>query len=83
MLCSQVIGVEVEHSHHESHKHCHENHHEFKDVLHSSSQRDLQGSEALVGRENVRNARKAQHNRNGVEAFRDELRVRRQPVDSC
>lgn len=37
VLRSQVIGVQVEHSNHESHKHCYENHHEFKDVLHSSS----------------------------------------------
>lgn len=75
MLCSQVIGVQVEHSHHEGHKHSYENHHELKDVLHSPPQRDLQRPEALIGRQNVGDTREAQHHRNGVEAFRNELRV--------
>lgn len=82
VLGSEVVRVQVEHSHHESHKNCDENHHELEDVFYCSSQGDLQRPKALVGRQNVCNARETQHHRDCVEAFRNKLRVWRHPVDS-
>ena len=82
VLGSEVVRVQIEHPHHESHENCDENHHELKDVFHCSSQRDLQRAKALVGWQNVCNARETQHHCNRIEAFRNKLRVWRHPVDS-
>lgn len=79
---SQVVWVQIKHSHHESHKNCYENHHELKDVFYCSSQRDLQRPKALIGWQNICNARETQHNCNCIEAFRNELWVWGHPVDS-
>lgn len=46
---SQVVWVQVEHSHHEGHKNSCENHHELKNIFYCSSQWDLQWSKALIG----------------------------------
>lgn len=75
MLGSEVVRVQVEHPHHERHKDGDEDHHELEDVLHRPPQRDLQGSESFVGRQDVGDAGEAQHHGDGVEAFGDELRV--------
>ena len=81
VLGSEVVRVQIEHSHHESHENGYENHQELKDVFNCSTQRDLQGPEALVGRQDVRDARETQNDCDGVQAFRDELRVGGHPVD--
>lgn len=75
VLRSKVVRVQIEHSHHESHKNGYENHHELKNVFNRPSQRDLQRPEALIGRQNVCDARKTEHDCNRIEAFRDQLRV--------
>lgn len=77
---SQVVWVQVEHSHHESHKNSNENHHELKNIFYCSSQWDLQWSKALIGWQNVCNACKAQYDCNCIEAFRNKLWVWGQPV---
>lgn len=72
---SEVVGVQIEHSHHESHKNSYEDHHELKDILYCSSQRDLQRPEALIGWQDVCNARETQHDCNCIEAFGNKLWV--------
>ncbi len=80
----QVIGVQVEHADHKGHEDHDEDDHELEDVLHGSSQRDLQRAEALVGREDVGDAREAQDHGDGVQTLRDQLRIRRPPpVPRC
>lgn len=83
MLGPEVVGVQVKHPHHESHKNGDEDHHELEDVLDCPPQRDLQGAEPFVGWQDVGDAGEAQHHGDGVQAFGDELRVRGHPVDSC
>lgn len=78
----QVVGVKDEHADHEGQKHHDEEDHELEYVLHRPSKRDLQGAEALVGREDVGDAREAEHDRDGVQALGYDLRVRRQPFIS-
>ncbi len=48
-LCPQVVRVENEHANHECEEDHDEEDHELEDVLHGSSQRDLQRPEALIG----------------------------------
>lgn len=73
VLGSKVVGIQIKHSHHERHKNCYENHHELKDIFHCPSQGNLQRAKALIGRQDVCNARETQHNCNCIEAFRNKL----------
>lgn len=82
MLGPEVVRVQVEHSHHERYKNCCENHHEFKNVFHCSAQGDLQRSEPLAGRQDVRDATETQNHSDRIEALGNELRVRGRPVNS-
>lgn len=72
---TQVVRVEDEHANHKCQEYHDEEDHEFEDVLDSAAQWDLKGSEALIGRKDVSDARKTQHHGDGVETLRDELRV--------
>lgn len=78
----QVVRIEYEHANHKGKKHHNKEDHELEDILHSPAQRDLQGAEALIRREDVRNAGEAEHDGDGIEAFRYDLRVRREPLIS-
>lgn len=69
VLCTSVVGVQVEHSDHEGHKHHDKNDHELEDIFHSPSQGDLQGPEALVGWQDVGDSREAEHHGYGVQPF--------------
>ena len=80
LLGAQVVGVQDEHADHEGHEHGDEDHHELEDVLDGAAQRDLQRPEALVGRQDVGDAREAQHHGDGVQALRDDLGVRGPPL---
>lgn len=37
LLRSQIVGVEIKHSYHESYKHHDKYHHELEDIFHSSA----------------------------------------------
>lgn len=69
LFSPQVIRVKVEHSDHEGQKDKDEDNHELEDVLHSSAQRYLQRSKALISWEDVCNSRKAQNHCDGVQAL--------------
>lgn len=71
----KVVRVEYEHADHKGEEHHDEEDHELEDVLHGPAERDLQGAEALVRGEDVGDPGEAEHDRNGVEAFGDDLRV--------
>lgn len=75
VLCSEVIWVQVEHADHEGHKHHDENNHKLEDVLDCAPQWNLQGSKALIGWQYVGDAREAQNDGDGVQAFWDDLRI--------
>lgn len=77
---SQVVRVQVEHSHHECHKNSRENHQKLKNIFYCSSQWDLQRSKALIGWQNVCDANKTQYYCNCIETFRYKLWVWGQPV---
>ncbi len=80
----QVIGVQVEHADHKGHEDHDEDDHELEDVLHGSSQRDLQRPEALIGREDVGDTREAQDHGDGIQTLGDDLRIwRPPPVPRC
>ncbi len=81
-LCPQVVRVENEHANHECEEDHDEEDHELEDVLHGSSQGDLQRAEALVGREDVGDTREAQDHSDGVQTLRDQLRIRWKPLVS-
>lgn len=78
----KVVRIKYEHANHKGQKHHNEEDHELEYVLHSPSQGDLQGAEALVCREDVCDPREAEHDSYGVEAFRYDLGVRREPFIS-
>lgn len=80
VLGAQVVGVQVEHADHEGHKHHDEDDHELEDVFDRAAQGDLQRAEALVGRQDVGDAREAQHHGDGVQALGDDLGVRGTPL---
>lgn len=69
LFCTQVVRVQVEHADHERQKDQDENDHELKNVLYCPSQRDLQGTEAFIGREDISNPREAQHHCDRVQAL--------------
>lgn len=75
VLCTSVVGVQVEHSDHEGHKYHDKDDHELEDIFHSSSQGDLQGPEALIGWKDVGDPGEAEDNRDGIQPFRDDLWV--------
>lgn len=75
VLCTSVVGVQVEHPDHEGHKHHDKDDHELEDVFHSSPQGDLQGPEALIGWQDIGNPGEAEYNSDGVQPFRDDLGV--------
>lgn len=78
----KVVRIQYEHANHKGKKHHNKEDHELEYVLHSPSQRDLQGAEALIRREDIGDSRKAEHNSYGIEAFGYDLRVRREPFIS-
>lgn len=75
LLGAQVIRVQVEHADHERQKDHDEDDHELEDVLDGPSQGDLQGAEALVGRENVGDPREAHHHGDRVQTLGDQLGI--------
>lgn len=78
----KVVRVKYEHANHKGEKHHNEEDHELEDVLHGPAKRDLQGAKALIRGEDVGDPGEAEHNGDGVEAFRYDLRVRREPLIS-
>ena len=78
----KVVRIQYKHANHKGKKHHNKEDHELEYVLHSPSQRDLQGAEALICREDIGDSRKAEHYCYGIEAFRYDLRVRREPFIS-
>lgn len=75
VLCTSVIGVQIEHPNHEGHKDHDENDHELEDIFHSSPQWDLQGPKTFVGWQDVRDSREAQHDSYCIQPFWYDLRV--------
>lgn len=69
LLCPQVVGVQIEHANHERQEDQDEDDHELEDVLDGPPQRDLQWAKALIGWEDISNAREAQHHCDCVQAF--------------
>lgn len=61
IFCTKIVRVKVEHSNHEGNKHHDEDDHEFEDILHGPSQRDLKGAKAFVRWKNVSNAGEAEY----------------------
>lgn len=61
VFCTKVVRVKVEHSNHKGEKHHDENDHEFEDVFHSPSQRDLERTKTFIGWEYVCNTGEAEH----------------------
>lgn len=61
VLCTSVVGIQIEHPNHEGHKYHDENDHELEDIFHGSPQGDLQGPKTLIGRQDVCDSRETQH----------------------
>lgn len=61
VLCTSVVGIQIEHPNHEGHKYHDKNDHKLEDIFHGSPQGDLQGPKTLIGRQDVCNSRKTQH----------------------
>lgn len=68
-LCPQIVRVQDEHADHECQEDHDEENHELKDVLHCSSERNLERTEALVCREDVSDAGEAQDHCDGVQTL--------------